>query len=96
MTIDLFLTLINHLVPVFILIAILVIGIALYIGTPYCRYIHFVAESDNPKGIEDLAKYLAKKTGGRKINVDNTWESFIPAAQDLHLNHVYRRNRHTQ
>jgi len=76
-------------------LAILITIIALIIGVPYCRYVDKLANAHTDKGKEDLAKYLAHRTGGRKIDVENLWRSFLPAARDLHKDHLKKRDQHT-
>ena len=83
----------NHFIPLLITLVAVVVAIAMIVGMPYCRYVAFVSQADTDKGKEELAKYLAQKTGGRKINVDQTWRSFLPAAHDLHKTHLERRNQ---
>jgi hypothetical protein len=61
------------------------------VGSPYCRYVSLVADADTDKGKENLARYLAQKTGGRKIDVNQSWRSFIPAARELHKKHVSKK-----
>ncbi len=88
-----FLTLMNHVIPLIITLFALLILVALAVGTPYCRYVSFVSNAGTKEGKEDLAKYLAHKAGGRKIRVEHTWRSFLPAATDLHAAHVEKRNK---
>lgn len=87
------LTFLNHFIPFLITVIIIGVAITVLIGGPYCRYIAIVSNADTDEGREELAKYLAKKAGGRKINVEHTWRSFLPAARDLHKSHVYKRQQ---
>lgn len=88
----LFFQFINHTLPIVITLLIFIGAIALMIGIPYCRYIYFLTIPNTEEGDESLAKYLAKKVGGRGINVDNDWQSFIPAAKTLRNSHISRKN----
>lgn len=90
---ELFLTFLNHFIPFLITIAIIVSIIAIVVGGPYLKYVSFVSKADTEKGREELAKYLAHKTGGRKIDVEHTWPSFLPAARDLHKAHMEKRRQ---
>jgi len=77
------------------LIVILLLGVGVVtwkIGGPYCQYIYYLSQSGSEKGNEDLAKYLAKTTGGKSINVDDSWPSFLPAAMDLHSSFIKTKN----
>lgn len=94
MPLDLFLDFINHTVLVAILIFLAIGAITWYIGFPYCQYIYYLSQSGTKQGNEELAKYLAKRTGGRSINVDDSWRSFIPAAIDLHTSFINTKNKH--
>lgn len=78
-------------IPMVLTLAILGVIIAMMIGSPYCHYVSLVADASTDKGKENLARYLAKKTGGRKIDADRSWRSFMPAARDLHRKHVTKR-----
>jgi len=88
---DVYITLINHLVPVLLTLVVVTVAVVLVASAPYLKYVLYVSEADTPKGREDFARYLAKKTGGRKINVDDNWPAFIKAAKDLHTSHVNNR-----
>jgi len=88
----LFLELISHTLPIIITLLFLLIVAALYVGAPYCRYIYHLTIPSSEEGNESLAKYLAKKTGGRGINVDDNWQSFLPAAKNLRESHLSRKN----
>lgn len=86
-----FLTLSNHLAPVAVTMLFCLILVFLIVGVPYLRFTALVADADSEEGIKILAQYLARHTGGRKINVDKLWESFIPAARSLHKEYVSKR-----
>lgn len=90
---DVFVDFLNHFIPFVITLVMVGIGIAMFVGTPYCRYVAYVAQADTHAGKEQLARYLASKTGGRKINVEDSWRSFLPAARDLHRAHMAKRNQ---
>lgn len=80
----------NHIL--LLLVTLLVIGLlfVVFVGYPYLRYIYLVANADTTEGVNRLAKHLAHRTGGKKINVDDHWPDFIPAAQGLHNRYKHR------
>jgi len=75
--------LINHLLP----IAITVFGgTAFWVVKKYLPQLHYiklVTDAVDEKGVRELAQYIAKKTGGKHINTDAVWESFVPAARAI-------------
>jgi hypothetical protein len=77
-------TIANHLLPVMITVGLFLAMTFFYIGLPYLHYIKFVAAAKDEEGINNFAKYLASQTGGKHIDVNDAWESFIPAADKLH------------
>lgn len=85
----------DHLLPVAVTVFFFAIIFAWRIGIPYLTYVHLVADADSEEGINILAKYLAERTGGRRINVSEHWESFIPAAKSLHKAYVRQHTRET-
>ncbi len=89
---SLLITVISHILPMVLLIVGFGMISILFYGTPYLKYLNLVSQADTNEGQEDFAKYLAKKTGGRKIDVNQSWKSFLPAAKDIHKIHIDRRN----
>lgn len=80
----------NRIIPILLTLMLVVGAIAVIVGAPYCRYISLVSDADTDK--TDLAKYLAKKAGGRNISTDTSWPSFVPAAKELHQRHMDKRD----
>lgn len=89
--VEIMLNIFSHLIPVVLTAAILFVGVALMVGSPYCHYVNLVSDATD-EGKENLAKYLARRAGGRKIDNNQSWRSFIPAAKDLHKKHVNKKN----
>ena len=85
--IHLVIQLLDHILPIFISVFVAIIVVALIVAGPINRYVAMVASADTVQGREDLAKYLAGKPGGSKIDVHQTLQSFIPAAGDLYRTH---------
>lgn len=79
-----FLTTADHILPIIVTFLFVAILFAWRVGIPYLTYVSLVANADSDEGVDQLAKYLAHRTGGHRINVDDQWESFIPAAKALH------------
>lgn len=80
----------DHLIPLLITLGIIVAVIAFWIGKPYLRYIDLVSKADNQEDLNELAKDLAEKAGGKRVDTSSTWESFLPAALVLRLTHMDR------
>lgn len=89
--IEIVIGIVNHTLPVIITLGIILIAVCLKVGFPYCQYVSLVSQADTDKGKEELARYLAKQAGGRKIDTNKSWRSFMPAARDLHKNHVKKK-----
>lgn len=68
-----------------------VIVAAILWGLPKMNMIERIVRADTKEGREDLARYMARKTGGKKIDLDDTWRSFIPAARSAHASHLKKR-----
>ena len=86
-----FLEFVNHFLPFILTLFFVSAFIFFVIGRPYIRYIALVSNASNPEGVSKLARYLAHKTGGRRINVDEIWEQFIPIAEKLYKVHKTRQ-----
>ena len=93
---DLALLIVTHLLSVLLTILIIVVAVSIIVGLPYCRYASFIARATDTPGIEDLAKYLAKKAGNKYASPQNIWETFIPAAKTLAHEHKVSRSLYTQ
>lgn len=91
-TFDIFLTIASHLIPVVLTILVLAIAVIFMIGSPYCRYVSLVSDAGSEKGKERLARHLAKETGGRKIDANQSWRAFLPAARDLYKKHECKKH----
>jgi hypothetical protein len=91
------LTLMDHVVPVIVTLIVVGFAAVFFVGLPYLHYTYLVANADSEYGIQELAKYLAHRTGGRKINVDDKWQSFVPAAKVLGEAYEYKHyvRKHT-
>lgn len=87
------LEIVNRTIPVILTLFLLGLGVILYIGAPLCQYVSLVSDADTDKGKEKLAKYLAKQTGGRNIDTEESWKHFVPAARDLHKRHVIKKDQ---
>ena len=85
-----FLTIGDHLLPTIITIVVTLSLIFITKGLPYLRYVRLVANAKDEESINNLAKYLAKHTGGKHIDVDPAWRSFIPAATEIHELYLHK------
>ena len=69
--------------------------ISMMFGLPRCIYAFLVSKANTKSGIEDLAKYLAKKTHLSNGKTDDIWQLFIPTAEQLGKQHQRRRHMRT-
>lgn len=88
---QLILTLVSHLLPVMITGGAVVTALALWIGGPYCRHVFFISNAANTRGVEDLARHLARQVGGKRLGIEQAWEMFIPAARKLSQDYIEKR-----
>ncbi len=74
-------------------ISLLIFLIVYYVGYPYCVYVSLLSKAEDPRGIENLARYLAKKSDMSKIQKEDhgLWVSFLPAAR--RLRHDFEKRR---
>lgn len=79
--------LLDHVLPIMITLLMILGVVAVYVGGPICRYVAMVSSAGNEEGREEFAKYLANKRGSSNRDVNQTWQSFIPAAGDLYRTH---------
>lgn len=74
-------TFLSHIVPVAITALVLLAIWAFRTYGPQLHYIALVSQATNDTGVIALAKYMAKKNGGKHIDTDHCWEAFVPAAR---------------
>ncbi len=81
-------SIIAHIIPIALSLAGLFAGWVLKTYFPQLTYTHLIVDAIDEKGIELLAKFLAKQTGGKYIEVDHLWKEFIPAAEALRADYL--------
>jgi hypothetical protein len=74
-------TIANHILPVVLTSVAVFATWVVKVYFPQLHYIALVVEADDDAGIVKLAKYMALRNGGKNINTEQLWESFIPAAK---------------
>lgn len=82
----------DHLVPTLGVLGALVALFFISKIKPYLSYVKLLANADTPEGQTELAKYIARQTGGKKIDTEALWEAFLPAAEALFKLHQTRKN----
>ena len=82
--------LVDHILPLMITLTVLVMVGIFVAMRPTIKKAFLVAQANTQSGIEDLARYMAKKTCGRNADVESYWHKFIPAAKALSDKHQER------
>ncbi len=85
----------DHLVPTLGVLGALISLFFISKIKPYLSYVKLLANADTPEGQVELAKYIARQTGGKKIDTDALWEAFLPAAKALSELHLSRKSADT-
>lgn len=80
-------TLANHLGPIAISVMLLLMVVAVILCGRQLQYIALVADATDDEGVDELAKYMARRNGGKHIDTTNLWESFVPAAKAVSDNY---------
>lgn len=86
----------DHLVPTLGVLGALIVLFFISKIKPYLNYVKLLANADTPEGRVELAKYIARQTGGKKIDTDALWEAFLPAAEALFKLHQTRTNNNKE
>lgn len=88
-----FLEFLDVIIPIIALLVVVLFAVAWKVGSPICRYTALMSKAGTEEGSETFARHLSHKSGNPKIDVDDTWRSFLPLAKDLHQSHLEKRSQ---
>lgn len=86
-----FLSFMESAISIGLTLFIVIVALAFWLARPTYRFITILSNATNEEGIEKLADFIAKTTGGKNIDVTTVRQSFMPAAHAMSTEHLKRR-----